>query len=173
MIERRGAAVAIWRLAHLGGRRSSERWRLIRCPGVGWPVRIAAVRAKSADVSVVIVAGGEAILLSRQGLALDASSASEGGGADVLVGAYLFASDQSRINGRAIGDAVIVVMVGHMAVRVAVPVGEATVVAMTVIHDMLVLVARPVEMLVAADFPVIAGVIVAASMVMIMSHVSD
>ena len=173
MIERRGAAVALWRLAHLGGRRSSERWRLIRCPGVGWPVRIAAVRAKSADVSVVIVAGGEAILLSGQGLALSGLGGAERGGGDVLMRPYLFASDQSRVNGRAIGDAVIVVMVGHMAVRVAVPVGEATVVAMTVIHDMLMLVARPVEMLVAADFPVVTGIIVVASMVMIMSHVSD
>ena len=169
MIERRGAAVALWRLAHLGGRRSSERWRLIRCPGVGWPIRIAAVRAKSAD----IVAGGEAILLSGQGLALSGLGGAERGGGDVLMRPYLFASDQSRVNGRAIGDAVIVVMVGHMAVRVAVPVGEATVVAMTVIHDMLMLVARPVEMLMAADFPVVTGVIVVASMVMIMSHVSD
>ena len=166
MIERRGAAVAIARLAHLGGRRYRS---LIRCPGVGWPIWIARVGAERAH----IVGCGEAILLSRQGLALDASSASEGGGADVLVGAYLFASDQSRVNGRAIGDAVIVVMVGHMAVRVAVPVGESTVVAMPVIHDMLMLVARPVEMLMAADFPVVTGVIVVASMVMIMSHVSD
>ena len=166
MIQRRGAAVAIWRLAHLGGRRS---WSLVGCPGVGWPIWIARVGAERAD----IVAGGEAILLSRQGLALDASSASERGGADVLMRPYLFAGDQSRVNGRAIGDAVIVVMVGHMAMRVAVPVGEATVVAMTVIHDMLMLVARAVEMLMAADFPVVTGIIIVASMVMIMSHVSD
>ena len=166
MIERRGAAVALWRLAHLGGRRKR---RLVGCPGVGWPVRIAAVWAKSAHV----VAGGYPELVSGQGLALDASSASERGGADVLMRPYLFAGDQSRVNGRAIGDAVIVVMVGHMAVRVAVPVGEATVVAMPVIHDMLMLVARAVEMLMAADFPVVTGIIVVASMVMIMSHMSD
>jgi hypothetical protein len=122
---------------------------------------------------VVIVTGGYPELLSGERLALSRLGGAEGGGADVLVGAYLFASDQSRVNGRAIGDAVIVLMVGHMAVRVAVPVGESTVVAMPMIHDMLMLVARPVEMLMAADFPVVTGIVIVTSMVMIMSHVSD
>ena len=166
MIERRGAAVALRRLAHI--RRGSNR-RLVGCPGVGWPVRVARVRPERAH----IVASGEAILLSAQRLALSRLGGAEGGGADVLVGAYLFATDESGVNRAAIGDAEVVAVIGDMQMRVRMPVGDALMPAVVMIHDMLMDVARPVEMLMGRGLTVITGIVLVASMVMAMSHVSD
>ena len=166
------STVPFWRLAHVGG--WSKR-RFIRCPGIGWAVRVAAVWAKGAQ-SGDVMSGGESVLIGGEWLALDAASGAKRCRADVLVGSDLLTSDEALVERRAIGDTEVMPMRRHMQVRVRMPVGYAIVAAVVVIHDMIVGVRCPVEMLVGAalaGFAVVAWVVVLARMVVGVGHMRD
>ncbi len=76
-------------------------------------------------------------------------------------------------SGGAIGDAEVMVMGRDVDMRVRVAVRDALMSAVVVIHDMIMRVRCPVEMLVRAALPVIAGVVVLPGVVVGMGHMRD